>query len=129
MFASNVFDYVNVLDKTADAAWQRQELITNNIANQDTPGYKRQEIDFESQLKREMKRSKYQSVDSKVSNLKMSRLRPKVFTDYGDFSYRLDGNNVDPEQEQVKLAANQLKYQGLMNSLTQEFNNMRTVMK
>lgn len=129
MFASNVFDYINVLDRTADAAWQRQELISNNIANQDTPNFKRQDIDFESQLERAMKRSKYVSVDAKVSNLKMSHLKPKVYTDYSNFSYRLDGNNVDPEQEQIRLAENQVKYQGLINSMTQEFGNLRTVMK
>lgn len=129
MFASNVFDYINVLDKSADAAWQRQEVIANNIANQDTPGYKRQEIDFESQLERAMKQSKYTSVDAKVSHLNMDRLKARTYTDYGNYSYRLDENNVDPEQEQVKLAANQVKYQGLINSMTEEFNNLRAVMK
>ena len=129
MFASNVFDYINVLDRSADASWQRQELIANNIANQDTPNFKRQDIDFEGQLERAMKRSKYVSVDAKVSNLEMSRLKPRTYTDYRNFSYRLDGNNVDPEQEQVRLAANQVKYQGLINSMTQEFNNLRSVMK
>ena len=59
----------------------------------------------------------------------MSELKARQYTDYGDYSYRLDGNNVDPEQEQVQLAANQLRYQGLMASLTSEFNNLKTVMK
>lgn len=129
MFSSNAFDYINVLDKAADAAAFRNELIANNIANQDTPDYKRQDIDFESQLSKALKRSKYTSIDSKVANLHMKRLEPKQFTDYGNYSYRLDGNNVDPEQEQIMLAANQLKYQGLMNSLTQEFQNLSSVMK
>ena len=76
MFTSNAYNYINVLDKAADAAWQRHELISNNIANQDTPGYKRQDIDFESQLAQAMKQSKYTSIDSKVSNLNMNRLKP-----------------------------------------------------
>ena len=46
MINSNVFDYVNVLDKAADAAWLRNEVISNNIDNADTPGYKRQDVDF-----------------------------------------------------------------------------------
>ena len=129
MINSNTFDYINVLDKAADASWKRQELISNNIANQDTPGYKRQDIDFESELRHALKASKYTTVDDKVSNIKLSRLEGKQYTDYGNYSYRLDGNNVDPEQEQVKLASNQLKYQGLMNSLTQEFQNLQSVMK
>ena len=129
MINSNAFDYINVLDKSADASWTRQELISNNIANQDTPGYKRQDVDFEGQLQQALKNSKYTSVDAKVSNIKLSRIEAKQYTDYANYSYRLDGNNVDPEQEQVKLASNQIKYQGLMSSLTQEFQNLKSVMK
>ena len=107
----------------------RNELIANNIANQDTPGYKRQDVDFEGQLKKAMRNSKYTSVDSKVSNLRSRSLEAEQYTDYGNYSYRLDENNVDPEQEQIKLAANQLKYQGIMSSLTNEFKNLQSVMK
>ena len=51
MINTNVFDYVNVLDKAADAAWLRNEAISNNIANVDTPGYKRKDINFEEPKK------------------------------------------------------------------------------
>lgn len=131
MFASNAYDYINVLDKAADASWQRQELIANNIANQDTPGYKRQDIDFESQLQQAMRHSRYKSIDERVSNLNnnLSRLNGRQYTDYAGYSYRLDENNVDPEQEQVMLASNQIKYEGLINSLTAEFSNLQSVMK
>lgn len=129
MINSGVYSYINVLDKAADASWTRNELIANNIANQDTPGYKRQDVDFESQLTEALKHQKYTSIDAKVKNVDFSRLKPRIYTDSGDFSYRLDGNNVDPEQEQVQLAANQLRYQGLMASLTAEFNNLKAVMK
>jgi len=131
MFASNAYDYINVLDKAADAAWKRQELIANNIANQDTPGYKRQDIDFEGQLQQAMRHSKYKSIDERVSNINnnLSRLNTRQYTDYTGYSYRLDENNVDPEQEQVMLAANQIKYEGLINSLTSEFANLQSVMK
>ena len=36
MINSNAFDYINVLDKAADASWLRNEVIANNIANVDT---------------------------------------------------------------------------------------------
>ena len=52
MFNSNAFDYINVLDKAADASWTRNEVIANNIANVDTPGYKRQDINFEDELEK-----------------------------------------------------------------------------
>lgn len=129
MISSNAYDYINVLDKAADASAFRNQLIANNIANQDTPGFKRQDVNFEAQLTKAMRASKYDSIDAKVSNLRMKSLDPKQYTDYGDFSYRLDENNVDPEQEQVYLAQNRLKYQGLMSSLTSEFANLKAVMK
>jgi flagellar basal-body rod protein FlgB len=129
MIRSNAFDYINVLDKAADAAALRNELISNNIANQDTPGYKRQDVNFEAQLTKAMHNSKYISIDSKVANLRNSALKPRQYTDYENYSYRLDGNNVDPEQEQVALAANQLKYQGLTKSINAEFSNLSAVMK
>ncbi len=129
MINSGAFDYINVLDKAADASWKRQELISNNIANQSTPNYKRQDVEFEGQLRQALKNSKYKSIDDKVSDIKLNRLEARQYTDYANFSYRLDGNNVDPEQEQVKLAANQMKYEGLMNSLTQEFQNLSTAMR
>ena len=47
MIHSNAFSYINVLDKAADASWIRENAIANNIANVDTPGYKRQDVQFE----------------------------------------------------------------------------------
>ena len=129
MIQTNVFDYIRVLDKAADASWLRNEAISNNIANQDTPGYKRQDVAFESVLKQELGRSRYKQMDQKVAEVKISRLNGRPYTDYSTFSYRLDGNNVDPENEQIMLAENQLKYQGLISSINQEFQNLQAVMK
>lgn len=129
MLNSNVFDYVNVLDKAADASWTRNDLIANNIANVDTPGYKRKDIDFESQLRQALGNSRYKTVDSKVSALTSTELNARVYTDSANFSYRLDGNNVDVDTENVELAANQIKYNGLVDSFNQEFANLKMVMR
>lgn len=129
MINTNVYDYINVLGKTADASWQRNEILANNMANVNTPGYKRQDVDFEEQLRRALGNSRYESVDSKVSHLKSSELTPRVYTDAANFSYRLDGNNVDIDTESVELASNQIKYQGLVQSINQEFTNLQMVMK
>ena len=72
---------------------------------------------------------RYQSMDDKVANVNLSRLRGRAYVDYANYSYRLDGNNVDIENENVMLAENQLKYQGLISSINQEFTNLQTVMK
>lgn len=126
---TNVFDYINVLDKAMDASWLRNDAISNNISNADTPGYKRQDVNFETQLAKALHSSRYTSMDAKVSNLKMSRLNPVAYTDYSGYSYRIDGNNVDPDTEAVYLAKNQVVYQGLELSVKQEFKNLTTVMK
>ncbi|MCM1540021.1 MAG: flagellar basal body rod protein FlgB [Blautia sp.] len=129
MFQTNVFDYVRVLDKAADASWLRNEAISNNIANVDTPGYKRQDVAFEAVLKSALGYSRYETTDAKVASIRSNRLAPRVYTDYANYSYRLDGNNVDIDNENVMLAENQLKYQGLISSINQEFANLQAVMK
>lgn len=129
MIGTSAFDYINVLDKAADAAWLRNEVIANNISNVDTPGYKRQDVAFESELQKAMGSNRYKSTDAKVAGITSSRLTSRVYTDYAGFSYRLDGNNVDIENENVMLAENQIKYQGLMTSISQEFQNLQSVMK
>ena len=126
---TNVFDYINVLDKAMDASWLRNEAITNNLSNADTPGYKRQDVNFETQLAKALHSSRYTSMDSKVHNIKLNRLNPIVYTDYSGFSYRIDDNNVDPDAEGVYLAKNQVVYQGLELSANQEFKNLMAVMK
>ncbi len=129
MINTNTFDYINVLQKAADASWLRNEAISNNIANVDTPGYKRQDVDFESVLERELGYNRYRTMDDKVHNVHRNRLSVGTYTDAGGFSYRTDGNNVDIETENMYLARNQLKYTGLINSISQEFQNLQAVMK
>lgn len=129
MIKSNAFDYINVLDKAADAAWLRNDAIANNIANVDTPGYKREDITFEKEFEKALKYSKHESMDAKVKHLRTDQLEARTFKDYSGYSYRLDGNNVDIETENTMLAKNQLKYEGLLNSVAQEFDNLKTAMK
>lgn len=129
MINTNAFDYINVLDKAADASWLRNEAISNNIANATTPGYKRQDVAFESELKRALGNNRYQSMDSKVGGIRTRQLEARPYEDSAGFSYRLDGNNVDIENENVMLAENQLKYQGLLTGINQEFTNLQSVMK
>lgn len=129
MYNLGVYDYVNVLDAAADAAWLRNDAIANNIANNDTPGYKRQDVAFESELKKALGHTTAKTNDAKVSSLNTSSLAPRTYTDYSEYSYRLDGNNVDIEQENVTLAKNQIKYEGLINSISTEFQNLQSVMK
>lgn len=129
MLASGIYDYIDVLNKGADAAWLRETAISNNIANGDTPGYKRQDVDFEGILERELGRSKFVSLDNKVKNMHMDHLNANIYTDYAGYSYRLDKNNVDPEQEQSELASTRIKYNALIDSMSKEFARIKSVIK
>ena len=127
MINSNIYDYVNVLDKAADASWMRQEAISNNIANVNTPGYKRQDVAFEDSLQEAISNSRYRSTDEKGANLSKADLRIRSYTDSSGFSYRLDGNNVDIDTENAALARNQLKYNALVDSINHEFSMIKAV--
>ena len=126
MITTNAFDYINVLDKAADASWLRETAIMNNLANTDTPGYKRQEVDFESVLQRE-----FTTLDKKIRSLNadLSGLNVSTHTDSSNYSYRLDRNNVDPDTENVELASETIRYQALTNSITSDFTRMQAVLK
>lgn len=127
MLSTNAFDYVNVMDKAADASWKRETVLANNIANVDTPGYKRKDLDFEGVLKQELGRCKHTSLDTKIENLHMDHLNPSVYTDLSNYSYRLDGNNVDIDNEEVEYASEQLRYEGITAGINNEFNRMKSV--
>ena len=55
----------------------------------------------------------------------MSKLTPNVYTDHSNYSYRLDGNNVDIDTENVELASEQIKYEGLTSSINSQFDRMK----
>ncbi|MBD5544365.1 MAG: flagellar basal body rod protein FlgB [Lachnospiraceae bacterium] len=129
MIQTSVFDYINVLDKAADASWLRNEAIANNLSNMNTPGYKRQDVSFEGQLAKALGSSRYETMDAKVAGVRTSSLAPTTYTDYSGYSYRIDGNNVDPDSENVALANNQIKYRALVAAYNQEFANLKAVMK
>ena len=114
MITSGAFSYINVLDKAADASWLREATITNNLANVDTPGFKRKDVDFEGVLKTELGRSKYVTLDQKVKDLHMNHLNATAYTDSSNFSYRLDGNNVDVDtRDRWNWHQRQLRYHGV----------------
>ena len=129
MINTEAFSYINVLSSAANASWLRNEAISNNIANATTPGYKRQDVAFEDALARELHGASARNMDSHVAAVSLRRLNVGTYTDAASFSYRTDGNNVDIENENVFLAQNQLKYMGLLNSISSEFENLQNAMK
>lgn len=100
------------LDLALGAAGKRQEVLANNLANVNTPGYKRLEVDFDGVLA--------QAVDAARTGDKqaLDALRPGVATDEG-VAVRVDGNSVDVDQEMAHLAENNIRYNALVQ-LTQK---------
>lgn len=87
-----------LIKTSLDATELRSKTIANNIANINTPGYKRKYVTFEETLN---------SIDG---NQKIEIKEDKSTT------MRTDGNNVDLENEKVNQAANTLMYNGLINA-------------
>ncbi len=91
-----------VLSKTLDAASSRQRTIANNIANVETPGYKRSSISFEIELQKVL--SKKRNHDVREGLRKLTPMQQIDFLSPG----RPDGNNVSIDKEVSDLARNQL---------------------
>lgn len=127
MVLSNAYNYINVLDKAADASWTRNDVLANNIANADTPGYKRKDVQFETYLANAVAGT--DSLDETVANIDLSTLESTTYTEQAGLSYRIDGNNVDISTENVELAKNQLKYYTLMSSINDEFSRLKAALK
>ena len=112
------------IEKALDVAWKRNEVISENIANVDTPGYKRKDIQFEDYLNSELKSGRIKS------KLKLSGGGTiRVVTDNANYSYRLDGNNVDIEREMAVMAENTIRYYTLINRINGQFNKIRTIIR
>ena len=127
MISSGAYNYINVLEKTCDASWTRNSLISNNIANVDTPNYKRKDLKFEEYLSSAVTLGS--SLDEDIANVDLDTLTGTAYTDYGNVDYRLDGNNVDIDTESAELAKNQIKYYTMLDSVSQEFSRLKMVMQ
>lgn len=129
--SSGMFGFVNVLKAAADASWTREEVLTNNIANVDTPNYKRQDVDFTTYLRSALSRTNggSSSLTNRVNNLNYNDIAIRTYTDNSTLSYRLDGNNVDLSTENVELASEQINYNALIDSMNNEFSRFKTILK
>lgn len=129
--SSGMFGYVNVLKAAADASWTREEVLTNNIANVDTPNYKRQDVDFTTYLNSALSRTNggSSSLTNRVNNINYNDVAIRTYADNSTLSYRTDGNNVDLSTENVELAAEQINYNALIDSMNNEFSRFKAVLK
>lgn len=94
---------INLLEKMLDVSAMKHKVIANNIANINTPGYKKMDVNFAGQLEKVLK-------DTSVN--KFDNLQPKIVISKGETSEtaRNDGNNVDMDKEVSSLVKNTLSY-------------------
>lgn len=128
MISSNIYNYVNVLDKAADASWLRNEVISNNIANATTPNFKRKDVEFEEYLREELAGAESSTLNTTVAGVELGHLDARSYVDMTELSYRLDGNNVDIDTENVELASNQIKYNTILESISHQFSLIKTAL-
>jgi len=95
-----------LLEAAMRGSWQRETALTNNIANADTPGYRPQEVDFESALQ-----SAVSSGEGEPSGEALSQLQFPTLTSTQQAGP--NGGAVSVDQESAKLAENGLDYQAL----------------
>lgn len=115
------------LEKALSATWQRRNVITHNIANEDTPGYKAQRLDFEGVLAGEVNnlRRGRAGVGVKEAGIKrLETIQPKVYEDTSTVG-RADGNNVDILAEQIELARVEYQYQALSQRVGSHYSTLQ----
>ncbi len=104
-----------------EAASLRHQVISNNLANAETPNYKRQDVRFEEELAKALD---HETVGSRKTGF--GSIRPAVVK-VGGTSTRLDGNNVNMELEAAHLAENTLKYEVMTQSLSGYYSGLKGV--
>lgn len=112
-------------ERALSAVWQRAQLISNNIANEDTPGYKGKKLAFEGYLRNEIRAaesSRGLSREQKVGIVE--RTKTRVFDD-PTLSVRADGNNVNLDNEHIELARAQLQYQALREKINGHYSALK----
>lgn len=124
----NMFDHIPLLKSMMDSKWLRNEVITNNIANVDTPGFKRSDVSFEELLESNLERNRLKlntTHKGHKSNLLSSSIKPKVYSQRYRTT-RNDQNNVDIDKEMVEIAKNALSYNILAEQAQKKFQLLKT---
>lgn len=121
---------LQILLKALDAATIRQMVISNNIANVDTPGFKRCEVEFESLLREALKGGGISGLTSSERHIPINSDQeipePRLIVET-DQSFREDGNNVDIDAEMAKLSENAVIYSVLVHMISTRMEMLRTM--
>jgi flagellar basal-body rod protein FlgB len=111
---------ITLLNKDLDGLWTRQQAISDNIANMETPGYQDKTVSFEDQLRQQLEVSgSEQDVVDGIQNVV-----PEV--QQSDTTLRADGNGVDLEQQNTEMARTELNYNTSLQEISDSFSRLKT---
>ena len=111
-----------LLEKMLDVSSIKHKVIANNIANVNTPGYKKMEVSFADQLEKAVNESSMNKFDT---------LQPKIVISKEDTSetVRNDGNNVDMDKEVSSLVKNTLSYSIYTQLLAKKYEGIKSAIE
>lgn len=117
---------IALAQKSLDCLWKKQEVLSNNLANIDTPGYKRQQVSFEETFRRRLT-----AADETKSSSKMREaIEGTNYTIYSrDDSARVDENSVNADVEETEMTRTWLHYNYLLQSVTSDVRRYQTAIK
>lgn len=125
----NSFNKINMFDKALTASWMKNQAISNNIANVNTPNYKRETVEFEDLLNSAMANGTGTMVRTHEKHMPVANnVDPKIVKEKNT-SFRKDGNNVNIDTEMAELAENQIRYEAITKQLNDTMKRLRTSMK
>jgi len=114
---------------------QRQEVLSSNIANADTPQYKARDFDFQAAM-RDALDARLRLPDTHLSLTSARHIPGQAVTpDPVALQYRLpyqpsvDGNTVDMDAERVRFADNTLHYQSSLQLLSGRIRSMMSAIQ
>lgn len=127
-----LYENSNLLEKSLNAAWTRNGTIVQNLANVDTPNYKRKDVAFEQLLTESLNKTKLEgNVTDKrhiaINNNNIDKIQPATTQENSDTSMRIDGNNVDIDSEMANLAKNSIKYNTLIQLINNGYSKVKSV--
>ena len=125
---------INVLGRGLQAANLRHAVISDNIANVNTPNFKKSEVVFESLLAEQMtndtkKLAMVRTRDKHLPIVKEQGLVSPQIQEDGTTSMRTDNNNVDIDIEMAELAKNNVYYNALSRQIGGNINDTKMVIR
>ena len=117
-------------EASLDALWLKTQVIANNIANVETPGFKASTVSFEEVLRKasstEGKTATELADESAAGRRGPSSTFRTTVTRHENSNVRVDGNNVVLEEEQAELWKTYAQYSYLLDRLSGHYRNINT---